>query len=228
MANTLKGKIDDFLNSNGAAINEVYDSTSTVSNRDGNILERTEFVMDLMNSIDALVDAIKAKTDNLPVDPADQSDLDGKLGITTQFASDKTLLGYQNSLYQHVHQQSRVYPTLADGIVVTGGAGAWQLGNFAEIIPENTIADAYDIHFVRFESASVNDVYEFVLYKGALGAEVEVGRVRTTRDSATSGITDVPIQIPAQPANTRISAKVASKTGGGDTVTVSVMYHTYE
>ena len=180
-----------------------------------------------ISTVEGKVDLVKAATDNLPSDPADQSDIDAKLGVTTDFASHQTLLGYQNSLYQHVHQQARVYPSLADGVVVTGGVAAWALGNFAEIIPVNTITNAFDIHFIRFEGASATDVYEFVLYKGTAGNEVEIGRVRTSRESATSGITDVPIQIPAQVANTRISAKVASKSGGNDTVTVSVMYHEY-
>lgn len=153
--------------------------------------------------------------------------INSKLGVNTDFASHKTVLGYDNSLYQHIHNQSYCYPTLADGVVVPGGAGAWQLGNFVEIIPASTITSEFDIHWINFENASATDVYEFVLYKGALGAEVEIGRIRTSRDTAQSGTAKVPIQIPAQTANTRISAKVASKSGGGDTVTVSVYYHIY-
>lgn len=173
------------------------------------------------------IDLIKAKTDNLPSDPADQSLIDAKLGLTNDTATHQTLLGYQNSLYQHVHQSAKVYPTLADGIVVTGGTTAWTLGNFIEIIPANAIATMFDIHYINFETASATDFYEFVLYKGTVGNEIEIGRVRTSRESATSGIPNVPIQIPAQMANTRISAKVASKTGGNDTVTISVYYHIY-
>ena len=150
-----------------------------------------------------------------------------KVGNTTDYAAHETLLGYNNSLYQHVHNSAKCYPTLADGVVITGGAGAWQLGNFVELIPASTITVNFDIHWINFEAASVNDVYELVLYKGTLGNEIEIGRIRTVRDSVQSGITDVPIQIPEQDANTRISAKVASKSGGGDTVTISVYYHEY-
>lgn len=180
-----------------------------------------------ITTIDGIVDAIKLKTDNLPSDPADQSMIDAKLGVTTDFAAHQTLLGYQNSLYKHVHQQARVYPSLADGIIVTGGAGAWQLGNFVEIIPASTITSSFDIHYINFEGASATDIYELVLYKGTVGNEIEIGRIRTDRESATSGVTNVPVQIPAQDANTRISAKVASKSGGADTVTISVYYHLY-
>jgi hypothetical protein len=115
-----------------------------------------------------------------------------------------------------------------DGIVITGGADAWALGNFAEVIPAGAITSEYDIHYVVFEGASATDIYELVLYQGALGAESEIGRIRVDRESAQSGVSNAPIQIPALAANTRISAKVASKSGGNDTVTISVYYHLYE
>lgn len=204
--------------------NNAYSSTNVVANADGSLIERLEYIQSL---IDTEITSIKAKTDNLPNTPADQTLIDAKLGVVTDIATNQTLLGYQNSLYQHVHNQSRVYPTLANGVVVTGGAGVWQLGAFVEIIPANAIASAFDIHWINFEDASATDVYEFVLYKGLGGSEVEIGRIRTIRDAAQSGTAKVPIQIPAQNANTRISAKVASKSGGGDTVTVSVYYHIY-
>ena len=117
---------------------------------------------------------------------------------------------------------------MANGIVVTGGTNPWALGVNREIIPANTITTMYDIHYVVFEEASVADTYEFVLYSGLSGEEVEVGRVRTVKDSNQSGPVRVPIQIPAQLANKRLSAKVASKSGGGDTVTISLMYHSYD
>jgi len=151
---------------------------------------------------------------------------DAKLGNTTDFAAHKTLLGYQNSLYQHVHNQAKVYPTLADGITVEGGVGAWTLGNFVEIIPANTITTQFDIHWINFESASATDIYEFVLYSGAAASEVEIGRIRSHKETAKSGTSNIPIQIPAQLANARISAKLASNTGG-DNVVISVFYHIY-
>lgn len=179
------------------------------------------------NFVDTEVAAIKAKTDNLPVDPADQSNIDAKLGATTDFASHQTLLGYQNSLYQHVHKPAKVYPSLAAGVTLTGAANPYVLGAIAEIIPANTITNAFDIHWINVEAASATDVYEIVLYKGAALSEVEIGRVRVHKNSVQSGANNVPIQIPAQAANERISAAIASASGGSDTLTVSVMYHEY-
>jgi len=150
-----------------------------------------------------------------------------KIGEPTDFAAHETVLGYNNSLYQHAHQPAKCYPTLADGVVVAGGAGAWALGNFVEVIPANAINKAFDIHYINVEAASANDVYEIVLYSGLLGAEVEIGRARTYKTAAIAGANSVQVQVPAQLANTRVSAKVASSSGG-DSLTVSTFYHTYE
>ena len=97
-----------------------------------------------------------------------------------------------------------------------------------EIIPASTITVDLDIHFINCQAASATDVYEIVLYKGGAGSEEEIGRVRTSRSSAVSGVANVPIQIPFQLANTRISAAIASASGGSDTLTLSVYYHEYD
>jgi len=151
----------------------------------------------------------------------------GIFGEKGDDASDVSILGYLNSIYKHIHRQARCYPTLANGVMIAGGAGAWELGNFVEVIPAGAITTEYDVHYIIFENASATDVYELVFYNGGIGSEVEIGRIRTDRSSATSGISNVPIQIPAQPGNTRISAKVASKSGG-DNVKISVYYHLYD
>jgi hypothetical protein len=59
-----------------------------------------------------------------------------------------------------------------------------------------------------------------------LGEEVGIGRVRTVREGAMTGTARVPIQIPVQHENARISAKLASNAGGRN-VTVSLFYHDY-
>jgi hypothetical protein len=176
--------------------NNLFDSSNVAANADGSMIERQEYIQ-------------------------------GKIGIETDFWGSKyTILGYSNAAYQHIHSPAKCYPTLANGVTVTGAAGAWALGNFAEIIPAGTITTEFDIHWVNFEAVSANDVYEFVLYAGGAGAETEIGRVRTYKTSTAAGSISVAIQIPPQPANTRISAKVASSSGN-DNVTVSLFYHEY-
>lgn len=147
------------------------------------------------------------------------------VGSNLDNASNKTVLGYGNSQNLHTHSSAKCYPTLANGVAVSGATQAWTLGNFTEIVPANTIAAPFDIHYINFEAASANDVYELVLYKGASGSEVEIGRIRTYRTTGTSAIAE-PFQMPVQAANTRISAKVASASGNKN-VTISVFYHTY-
>ena len=73
------------------------------------------------------------------------------------------------------------------------------------------------------EAASANDTYEIVLYANDT---TEIGRVRTVKQSTPAGANNVPVQIPPQPANTKISVAVASSSGG-DNMTLSVFYHTY-
>lgn len=132
-----------------------------------------------------------------------------------------------HTTHEHFHHQARCYPTLANGVVVLGGA-AWTLGNFVEIVPvgsgEALQTNDFDIHHIIVESSNATDIYELVLY----AVEVEIGRVRFVADTGifTGGVPDVPIQTPIIPANTQIQAKLAS-ISGGDTATISLYYHTY-
>lgn len=127
-----------------------------------------------------------------------------------------------NTINKHLHSSAKCHPSLGAGIVVAGGAGIWQLGNSVEIIPVNTITSAFDIHWITFEAVSANETYELVLYTGDVGSEVEIGRVR----AFASALLNLPIQMPIQPPNARISAKLASASGG-DSATISIQYHTY-
>lgn len=176
--------------------NNKFMSDLVVSNKDGSVIERQEFIQEI-------------------------------IGTPTDFPNgNSTVFAFGNAGYQHIHQPAKVYPSLANGVTVTGGVGAWALGNFVEIIPANTITTAFDIHWINFESVSANDIYELVLYSGLEGAEVEIARVRTYKSATMTGANNVPIQIPVQYPNSRISAKLASSSGG-DNVTISLFYHQY-
>jgi hypothetical protein len=126
---------------------------------------------------------------------------------------------------EHVHSASKVYPTLAAAVTVTGAAGAATLGNYAEIVPASTITSPFDVHYINVEDASADDSYELVIY----ATTTEIGRVRFIVDTSVfgSGLPAVPIQTPIVDANAQIQAKVASIGGGGDTVDISLHYHTY-
>jgi hypothetical protein len=151
------------------------------------------------------------------------------IGKDTDGHNVDTLGGRTKQLLEHVHKPSKVYPTLAVGVTVIGGA-AWTLGAFVEIVPLNTITSDFDIHYVSIEAISANDVYELVLYSdadGVGGNEVEIGRVRFTRSAIQSATLNVPFMTPLISANAQIKAKIASSSGGGDSAVISVFYHTY-
>lgn len=138
-----------------------------------------------------------------------------------------TTAGRVEIIDDHTHMSQFVYPNLADGVVVTGAAGAWTLGALVEVIPVNTITDPFDIHWINVEAASAVDTYVIVLYYGAGGAETEWGRTRFTKSAVLDIQAGVPFQCPIVPKNTRIAAAVANSAGGAETVTISVMGHPY-
>lgn len=134
--------------------------------------------------------------------------------------------GRLRRLDEHIYSQARVYPTLADGVLVTGEAGAWGLSaGFTEIIPVNTIGSDFSIHYINVEGASVADTYEIVLY----AVETEIGRARITFIDISNSQTlpSVPFMCKVIPRNTQIQAKVASKSGGADSITISLSYHSH-
>lgn len=127
---------------------------------------------------------------------------------------------------EHIHSVAKVYPTLAAGVTVTTAAGAWTLGNYAQIVPASTIASRFDIHWINVEAASNDDTYELVLY----AATTEIGRVRFTVSLTAGGRVLLPpmfFQCPIVAANSQIQAKLACSAGGAETVDISIHYHTY-
>lgn len=161
-------------------------------------------------------------------DNHNMSDVIGNKNDTIAGDSIMALLKYAQNrvevINQHLHNTSLVYPTLANGVTVSAPDTAWTLGNPVEIIPANTIINAFDIHFIEVEACSAADVYEIVLYSGENIALIEIGRARTAKQTTNAGATSVPICCQIQPANTRIAAKLACKTALR-TLTISLAYH---
>lgn len=127
----------------------------------------------------------------------------------------------------HLHSIGLCYPSLATGILLTGGASSWELGNFVEIIPANIITDHFDIHWISAYNASVTDSYQINLYQGLEGNEQLISEIPIVREATQSGISPNKVMTPLLNPNTRISAKIASLTGGNDTIRVKLQYHTY-
>ena len=129
------------------------------------------------------------------------------------------------SLIKTFASARKVYPTLANGVTLTTGTGAWALGNFIEVIPANAIAKRFRLDTANFAVFSINTTYEIIFYKGTAGNEVEIGRCRANPGGATSAVHDKPLYTALLDANTRVVAKVANSTASQGTVVVSLTYH---
>lgn len=128
--------------------------------------------------------------------------------------------------YYHVHSPAYPYPNLADPINIISGSGAWNYGAYTELIPADTIEEAFDIHWIHTAEISAQDNYQIELYSGAPGAEIPIGAIAFSRDSNQVQTASQPIQIPPQLKDTRISARLASGTGS-DNCDIKLYLHEY-
>jgi hypothetical protein len=135
----------------------------------------------------------------------------------------KSLGGRVHVIEEHGHAVARMYPELADGVTVTGAAGAWTLGAAAEIVAANGITEDFDIHYVYVSGISGNDQYQLNLYDdGVLVAEVGF-----TKSATADPVRQINCMTPMIQQNSAITAKLASSAGGSDTCVVKIGYHTY-
>jgi len=140
----------------------------------------------------------------------------------------QSIMAHLNTAYYHAHGASFVYPDIANAVVLTAGAGAWnQTGAITEIIPANGITKAFDIHWAFITAISENAEIQVNLYSGAIGEEVLIGPVPAERTAVQSQAGSIREQIPQQPANTRISARLYSSVAGATTAKIKLMGHVY-
>ncbi len=157
-----------------------------------------------------------------PVDSAANIDIVDVIGNKLDTHDSDSLSGHAHNTNDHFHKACQVYPTLANGVAVAGAGGVWTLGAFVEIVPITTITEKFDIHWISIEALDDNTVYEIVLY----AVEVEIGRVRVTKNANLDGTMNIPFQCALQAANAQIQAKCAS-AAGNSVATISLYYHTY-
>lgn len=159
-----------------------------------------------------------------------------KTDVSFQGYPHPSVIGHLKAGYYHVHSPALVYPTGtgenvnkgADPVSLAGHAATeWLHGTITEVVPTSTINVMFDIHWVIISDASEADDYELRLYKGASESEVEIGRIAFSRNATQDrAAVYTPIQVAPLPANSRISASLASK-GTGRTCKVKIYYHTY-
>lgn len=147
--------------------------------------------------------------------------------IDTDNYLSNNIYGILENLRKYTQSVNKVYPSLADNVLVTGGTAAWELGSFVEIIPVNTITNYFNIHCMGLTYPSAVDCYQIELYSGGSGDEVLIAQVKVCRDTNQGSVSPTCIITPIIAPNTRISAKIATKGGGNDTITMALGYHEY-
>lgn len=149
------------------------------------------------------------------------------IGTRYDTAFDETLYGRTIAVFNNLHSTQRVYPTLAPASRITPGTLAWVLGTLVEVIPAGAIVTPFDIHFLNMGYVASQTTYEIHIYSGAIGSEVDICSARFTRNNPFGDAPSVPIAAPIQPANTRISARIASAIVGGSYADISISYNPY-
>lgn len=157
-------------------------------------------------------------------DSADNILVSDVIGSKSDTHAGSSLKAFSERLEEHVHSVCSVYPTLADGVTLDTAIAAWTLGTITEIVPVNTITEPFDIHAIDLESISANGEFELVLYYGAV--DTECGRIRFVQTAVQSATLNTDIQTPIIPANSKISAALASAAGTQSAI-ISLRYHTY-
>ena len=121
------------------------------------------------------------------------------------------------------HSTVGTYPANA-GVVVTGGVAAYAQGVLTEIVPASTITKPFFLQGINIQDASVTDISKLELFYGeASGSAVSLGVFEFVSDRKT-GISISGIDVSAFPANAYVGAKLATATGGSDTVTLTLSY----
>ncbi len=161
------------------------------------------------------------------IDELDAANIPADIGENDDNHDGASLFGRLRELIEHEHTQQKVYPTLADDVTLTTGAGDWALGTIAEIIPANTITAEFDIHEVLIEDVNTQDkTYELVLYYGS--GDTECARVRFAATSNKGGVPAQFTMTPLIPANSKIRGQLAIEGGGSKIAKVSLRYHEYD
>ena len=143
-------------------------------------------------------------------------------------AATNTIMAFLQTGYYHVHGASFIYPDKADPVLLTSSAAAWsETGAITEVIPANAITKAFDLHWASISDIPVTLYGVVDIFAGAIGAEVKIGSVDVTRTDNFSQEGNKPVQIPQQPANTRISCRFSDSTSSARTCRVKFYGHVY-
>ena len=154
-----------------------------------------------------------------------------KLGDSTQLwgGSTKTVLGYNNAIYKHIHNPSYILPNDCTTIDVTSSATANTFGDFVEIVSETD--RAIDFHWANIVEVTELGVYIIELHEvDATDLQVSekyLGSISVSRLDIFTKASQVSVQVPVMPTGKRIACRVKRGTAGAGTVKFNLTYHDY-
>lgn len=122
----------------------------------------------------------------------------------------ETLDGIADDLKEVIIANDLSLPGLADGITLTGGAGAWAQGVWAEV----DAAVAANVVLTGLMVEAVTGIHEIQIGTGAAAAEVGLCSMKVP------AVGYYPLRSTRIPSATRIAARTASKAGGAQTCIV--------
>lgn len=134
-------------------------------------------------------------------------------------------------LEHHVHSRWRVYPQniSAVGILLTAAAAANTFGNWAEIIPLNTVPFEFELIGLVVEQVSAVGWYHTQLGYNIINADpgenMEMGerRIRIASLPIARETELLAIHSQDMPANSRVMGRLKTASGAADTANISVV-----
>lgn len=148
--------------------------------------------------------------------------------VDVPYQEGNTVLAFLHTGYFHVHGASFVYPDKAAPVSLLSAAGAWDItGAKIEVIPANAITKDFDLHWASLSAISAELDGIIDIYSGLAGAEIKIGAIDVVRTANFSREGNMPVQIPQQPANTRISCRFSDSTAQARTVRIKFYGHVY-
>lgn len=127
-----------------------------------------------------------------------------------------------DELYDTFQLERRVYPSLAADATVISPAAAWTYGNYATVVPANTITNDFHILIVSIESCTVAaGVFQLELYKGSTDSIITA--IRFAMAGGFWGNMVYTIGSGEVAANSQVRARMAANVGAA-AVTISIEY----
>jgi hypothetical protein len=172
--------------------------------------------------------------DTSPASADKVNDIETFLGTKTSIvqvpyvAHQDDMMAFIRTGYYHVHGASFVLPDKADPVIVHSAEDSWDdTGTIVEVIPANTVIKDFDLHWCSISdiSATLWGILDF--FAGPDEALVKIGSVDVLKTSVQTRENAMPLQVPQQPANTRISVRFTDNTTSVRSCRVKLYGHVY-